>query len=306
MLPWKKPNNIRFELTNVCNLRCVMCGIWEETPKVTFDLDLFERLLEDRTLSVARAVSLTGGEPFALKNLADYWELARKHHRWAHINVSSNGYYTEETLAFYDRVGTRNTSLTLSYDGLRSHDRIRGVEGSAERLLATTRRVRSEFPKVGLSLKMVVTNENHDEILDTARQCQEMGVAFRFKTLEKLNCHQGRFPSPISGPEYPPEIVSSITRQSRAVLGLGIETNRVYVETLIRLNEGAQVTCNCSPRTLFLGIDGQVFLCRRKQPIGNVHDRPLAEIWNSSTQVTVLAEMRNCPDASTGLSYSHD
>ena len=196
-------------------------------------------------------ISLTGGEPFALDDLELYYEAARRSHRFAHVNLSTNGFYVDRTLEFLGAIRPRNLSITISYDGLRSHDSIRRVPGSAERLLETAARIRRDFPRVKLSLKMTVLNENHDEILDTAEQCRDLGIPFRFKTLEKLVCHQGRFPSPISGPEYDDRITRSITEQGRRVLELGIETNRRYIEKLIEMNTGEAVSCSCSPRTLF-------------------------------------------------------
>ena len=45
MLIWNRPRLVMIELTNLCNLRCYMCGIWEESPKKIFDLGLYERLV---------------------------------------------------------------------------------------------------------------------------------------------------------------------------------------------------------------------------------------------------------------------
>lgn len=306
MLFSNKPSKVRFELTNVCNLRCMMCGIWEERPNIEIDTKLFDRLLREPPLRSVGVISLTGGEPFAIENLADYYEIARARHRRAHINISSNGFYTDRTIDFFTRVAPRNTSLTISYDGIRSHDAIRRVRGSGEKLLETARRVQREFPQVGLSLKMVVTSDNHDEILDTAQQCKTLGIAFRFKTLEKLNCHQGRFPSEIDGPDYTESIDDSIRRQAIEVQRLGIETNIQYIKKLIRMSPDAPVPCNCSPRTLFIGVDGKVFLCRRKQEIGNVRRQSLEQIWQAEAHRSMLAEMRRCQDSFASLSYTND
>jgi len=158
--------------------------------------------------------------------------------------------------------------------------------------------VRHDFPAVTLSLKMVVTNGNHGEILDTARRCSDLGVAFRLKTLEKLNCHQGRFPSEISEPDYEDDVIGSIVSQSRQ---LG-----EYLQKLIRMSSGEEVSCNCSPRTVFIGVDGKVFLCRRKQEIGDVNLQSMDEIWQSTTQEAMLAEMKRCQEGLFSLSYSND
>jgi MoaA/NifB/PqqE/SkfB family radical SAM enzyme len=306
MLIWNRPRLVMIELTNLCNLRCYMCGIWEESPKKIFDLDLYARLVSRPPVRNARVLALTGGEPFLIKNFVEYYELARTRSPRSHINVSTNGYYTDRTVEFLEQADRRRTSVTISYDGVRSHDVIRGVEGSQQKLLETATQIRKRFPEVRLSLKLTVTNDNYSEILDTAQQCKEMDVPFRFKTLEKLNCHQGRFPSPVTGPEYDDEILDSITEQGRAVLGLGIDTNRNYIEALTRKNTGGMAPCTCSPRTLFVGIDGKVFLCRKMDAIGNVRDEGMDEIWASEQKRAVVKEMTSCQGAPMGLGFTHE
>lgn len=302
----QKPTKARFELTNICNLRCRMCGIWEERPKICIEPEMFGHLLGQKTLSRLRVISLTGGEPFALDKLGEYYSIARRYKRWAHINISTNGFYIDKTLDFLALNHPRNLSITISYDGIHSHDAIRRVEGSAEKLLETARQIRDHYPEVALSLKMTVTNDNYDEILDTARQCEALKVAFRFKTLEKLTCHQSRFPSEISGPEYGEGIVQSITRQAREVLAMGIETNSGYLDKLIQMNSGEAVKCNCSARTLFIGVDGKVFLCRRKGEIGNLQQHSLDDIWASKERDAILRQMHHCDESLLSLSYSND
>lgn len=306
MFPWNRPRLVMIELTNLCNLRCYMCGIWEESPKRVFDLDLYERVVSTRPVRNARVLALTGGEPFLIKNFRDYYALARTHSPRSHINVSTNGYYTERTLGFLEAADRRHTSVTISYDGIRSHDAIRRIEGSQERLLETATQIRRRFPEVRITLKLTVTNDNYAEILDTARQCKELEIPFRFKTLEKLKCHQGRYPSPVTGPEYSDAILASITEQARAVLDLGIETNRRYIRALTRKNTDGLAPCGCSPRTLFVGIDGNVFLCRRKDAIGNVRRQALGEIWTSERKRQTVREMAMFHAAPPGVGFSHD
>lgn len=305
MLPLRRLQLVMIELTNLCNLRCVMCGIWEELPNRVFALDRFAAVVGTRPVRNARAIALTGGEPFMIGNLADYYEIVRARSPWSHVNLSTNGWYTERTLELLARTDRRRTSVTISYDGLRSHDAIRRTEGSRERLLETARRVRARFPEVALSLKMTITNENHGEILDTAKECRVLGIPFRMKTLEKLVCHQGRFPSPVTGPEYDDAIVASISEQARQVLELGIETNRDYIRSLIGKNAGTDEPCSCSPRTLFVGIDGKVFLCRRRAPIGDLASEGIGGIWGSPAKRDAVLQMKACRGAALGLGFRH-
>jgi len=306
MLFWNRPKTVMLELTNLCNLRCVMCGIWSERPNVSVDLEVFQALLEQRTIRNAPLLALTGGEPFMMTDFEEYYRRAAATSPRSHINISTNGWYVDRTLEFLERADRRRTSVTISYDGLRSHDAVRRVAGSGERLLATAKGIRRRFPEVPLSLKMTVTNDNYGEILDTARQCRDLDIPFRFKTLEKLRCHQSRSPSDIDGPEYDDTILRSITEQGEAVLGLGIETNAHYIRALIGKNRTGRAPCSCSPRTLFVGVDGHAFLCRRMGPIGNVRERPLDEIWRSAAKRERVDAMTTCPGAPLGLGFVND
>src|SRR5262245_9840174 len=88
----RAPFRLRVELTNHCNLRCKMCGIWSEMPKRTLTPDFYEQVLSSPVLSHLRVISLTGGEPFMLPELDTYYRLARALRPAAHVNVSSNGF----------------------------------------------------------------------------------------------------------------------------------------------------------------------------------------------------------------------
>lgn len=302
-----KPEKLIVELTNHCNLKCKMCGIWAEPRKKIFPLDLFSNILQDPAMKHLRHIALTGGEPFLLPNLEEYYAVARKHAPQAHISISTNGYLTERTMRFLREANQRLLSVFISYDGMKSHDTIRGVEGSARRLLETAQAIRKECPRMALGLKLTITPYNAGEILDTAKQCKSLGIPFRIKTMEKIKCHQNRYPSEISEPDYSDEMVDSIITQAREMLLMGIGTNTSYIRKLIRKYEGRTVKCTCSPAQLFIGVDGDVYLCRRKDSIGNVLRQHISEIWDSSGKEKVVGQMKTCEEwRGRSLSYIYE
>jgi len=153
---------------------------------------------------------------------------------------------------------------------------------------------------------MTVTTGNYSEIFDTAQQCKESGIPFRFKMLEKLNCHQSRFPDEIDGPNYSHKINNVIIKQAIKVLELGIETNEEYIRKLIQKNQGIPVSCGCSPYVLFIGIDGKVFLCRKKEPIGNLFSQTFEDIWNSEQKIDRVEKMKKCDGSPMGMAFIND
>jgi hypothetical protein len=57
---------------------------------------------------------------------------------------------------------------------------------------------------------------------------------------------------------------------------------------------------------VFLGVDGKVFLCRKKDPIGNIFDRPFDAIWKTGERNARLREMRACPGDPLELGFVND
>ncbi|MBM4247793.1 MAG: hypothetical protein FJ148_29060, partial [Deltaproteobacteria bacterium] len=64
MLTLSRLELVMIELTNLCNLRCIMCGIREELPSRVMVLDRFAGVVGTKPVRNARAIALTGGEPF--------------------------------------------------------------------------------------------------------------------------------------------------------------------------------------------------------------------------------------------------
>lgn len=295
-----------FELTNLCNLRCKMCGIWAEPQKKVMGLEQFEKIISNKDFRNIKTIALTGGEPFLIKDLDNYFKKARKKFPKTHINISTNGFLTQQIVDFSEQMDDRS-SITISYDGIDSHDNIRGVGGSSKRLLETAIKLNELRPNIKVSLKLTITPFNYSEILRTAIQVSELGIPFRFKTMEKLNCHQNRYKSEISEPDYSKEMIDSITEQSKEILKMETDINRDYVTKMLRKLGGENVSCNCSKKTLFFGIDGNVFLCRRKDPIGNLNLKGFDEIWSSEEKLSIFKEMKECKQRSEiSLTYSNE
>lgn len=74
---------------------------------------------------------------------------------------------------------------------------------------------------------------------------------------------------------------------------------------LLRLYDGKPVNCSCTERTVFLGFDGQIFLCRKMGSIGNALTQPLDEIWKSDQKAAILQQMKNCDAARDTLGFRH-
>ncbi len=294
-----------FELTNRCNLRCRMCDIWEQEPKADFSPAIFENILGNGSLSRLKSMSFTGGEPFLLKNLGAYYGMTRKYLPKADINISTNGFDTKSIINFLENADQRKTSVTISFDGIHSHDRIRGRPGSKENLMDTARSIRGQFPDVALGLKFTITPWNRSEILETAEYADEQGFEFYVKMIDELRNYTNRNrPMDIKG-MLDGDGVKMISGQLIEMNKRKLSDNPKHVKYIIRYLRAGSKRCGWSKKKIFVRHDGEVFLCRKKQSIGNLGNRRLHELLDSDEHASVRKAMRDCKE-SYCMEYSND
>lgn len=116
----RRINYLRIAVTDRCNLRCFYCmpenGIQFVDRK---DLMSFEELL--RTIHVFASVGIsklriTGGEPFARKNIIEFLKEASKIQNVEQIHITSNGTFDNGIIDELSSIGIK--SLNLSLDSL--------------------------------------------------------------------------------------------------------------------------------------------------------------------------------------------
>ncbi len=134
------PESVSFTITNVCNLRCKMCGQWSEEgymhankERLRHEMTLEEwlRLVDELASNDVRSVLLRGGEPFLFSGIIDLLEYINA--RGMFISIDTNGTMLKKYAADIVRLGSMH--LTISVDGPEEiHDQVRGVEGCFQRL----------------------------------------------------------------------------------------------------------------------------------------------------------------------------
>jgi len=168
------PLHLTLFVTGVCNLRCRHCFHWKEVAAAKQGPSLEE--VEKLAASCARMgpllwVSFGGGEPLLREDLP---ELARAfgRHGLRHLTIPTNG-LVEKTQ--HERVAqilaacpATHLTVSVSIDGPREvHDRIRDLEGSHARALASLDAYREQAagePRLGVGLIMTLTAENQDSL----------------------------------------------------------------------------------------------------------------------------------------------
>jgi MoaA/NifB/PqqE/SkfB family radical SAM enzyme len=170
--------NINLEVTKRCNARCDFCDYWEE--KATPELEDYVPVV--RHLNPL-SVSLTGGEPFLRRDLADLIASLRKSFRFLFISLITNGSLLtlERGLQVWE-AGLDEFSISLDYPDAR-HDQERGIPGLCKRIFSVAPQLKSAG--VNLCFNVVIKRGNYRDIPEIVRRCAEMGIKV---SLSAYNC----------------------------------------------------------------------------------------------------------------------
>lgn len=178
------------QITNLCNSKCTMCGIWkiyrgEDRRLLEGELAGPEWIrLVDRAL--ARGVEsfdVTGGEPFLKEGIADLLALMLR--RTGFAAVTTNALQSGRILGAVRKVlaqAPRDSLFVVSvsldgFDG--THAAVRGVRHGAARareLLRELGRLRREYPQLSQQISFTIMEENADEMPELMAEALRSGL----------------------------------------------------------------------------------------------------------------------------------
>jgi MoaA/NifB/PqqE/SkfB family radical SAM enzyme len=172
--PTVSPMSITIGVTNKCNSRCATCGIWRHSSEPAIK----EFTLEEYYLTFKSIrhhpfwLTMTGGEPFLRDDLAEICLLAASQLKPGVITLPTNGslprIIAERMKCMLEAIDDTVLMVNLSLDGVGDkHDRIRGVPGSYERLIATYNllfELTRVYPNFHLGIHTVISRFNINDL----------------------------------------------------------------------------------------------------------------------------------------------
>jgi MoaA/NifB/PqqE/SkfB family radical SAM enzyme len=151
------PQGVSFTITNLCNLRCKMCGQWSEEgyiraqPEVLkHELKLadWKRLVDELAEHQVSSVLLRGGEPFLFPGIMELLRTIRG--KGISVSIDTNGTRLKEYAEEIVKIG--GIHLTISLDGTEAvHDAVRGVKGTYARVREAVASLKTFEQKTGSS-----------------------------------------------------------------------------------------------------------------------------------------------------------
>ncbi|MCE5231253.1 radical SAM protein [bacterium] len=171
------PIYVQFFVTARCNLTCTSCNvIYANSDVRECTLDEVKRIADNLAEVGVAIVLLTGGEPFARKDLP---EIIREFEtRGIHVRMQTNGMATEEQIQRAIEFGGHDISISL--DSLwpeTQNKRNGGFAGSWEKAVQAMANFTKHLPKDGsfASLGCVLQRDNLTHVEDVIRFGTEIG-----------------------------------------------------------------------------------------------------------------------------------
>lgn len=165
------PVYVQFYVTARCNLTCEQCNIIYANSDVReCTIDEIKHIADNFARMGVAIVLLTGGEPFARKDLPEIIQAFES--RGVHVRMQTNGFASEDQIARAVEAGGKDISISL--DSLRSErqDKINGAFNKSWYQALKAMALFSKYlPKEGsfASLGCVLQPQNMGDIEDVVR-----------------------------------------------------------------------------------------------------------------------------------------
>ena len=279
-----------------------MCDIWKANRNGTSlsDADLSKLLADFRKLGV-EWVMLTGGEPLMHPNL---WALcAALKTLPARITLLSTGLLLSRHAS---KVVKHCDEVIVSLDGSREvHDRIRAVPNAFQQLADGVAALRKQKPGFPISGRCVLQHLNFEDLPNIIGAAREIGLDRISFLVADVSSSAFNRPGGWSGervrevcltPEeaerFEAVVEEALVRHAPDfAAGFVVETPAkmrdlaAYYRAANGKGTFPPVVCNAPWVSSVIEADGTVRPCFFHRPLGNVHERSIADILNSEDAV---------------------
>ena len=165
-----EPISIVHFLTNRCNARCSFCFIDfsdESIFKDELKIDEIEKLTNNLGSSLLN-VNLTGGEPFARKDITEIAKLYCRNTNIQSIYITTNGSLPERIKSFCKEI-TNNfkhitITISISIDDIEeNHDKIRKIDGLFNNCIESYKSIEN-LKNVEPVVAITVSHDNYNNV----------------------------------------------------------------------------------------------------------------------------------------------
>lgn len=266
-------------ITERCNSRCRICGVWKRKDPQDMPMGIFRRVLDGAGQRTHLAI--LGGEPLLHPNIEKMLRMLKS--RGCDYNLETNGILAERLFELTKRY--KIPEIQLSCDGRKdTYRKIRGVD-SYDNIAWLIERL-PQITKVRVNYVICPWNTRED-LLAVKELCDEFGVELDVEVYDVFEY--------LDTPK--------------------IETDGIYKaddvqpfprSLLLRLYDkwskgSLRLPCYSVKWSCVVVPDGEVYLCTHKMvSLGNLREGTLAAIWQSDKARALQNKYMECNDCWSG------
>lgn len=287
-----KPRIVSFPVTFRCNLKCIMCTLWDKKYGDDLSLEKIREVLHNPLFDKIEQFNIHGGEPTIRKDLPEiYRAIVEGPSPWKRLWMSTNGLaprIIEQRLNGILEVvpAERHKDLwfNVSIDGKgQIHEDIRGVKNAFPKAVETVEMLNRYKEKHGftVSISTVIQPKNVDNLKAMKDLAEDLNVEITFQPIMF---------DPFFGNEtdedmltFSPEELEKVKKFVADELIEDTSATAMYWEHFLEMAEGSMRKIPCAFDRYMISIypTGEILPCSREPwtVMGNVYEEPVDQIW---------------------------
>ena len=314
--PEKKPTYCCIAIIERCFLHCRICYKWKDDinsrdprePKIWQWKNFIDSL--ERLVDIPFQINFAGGE--ALMH-HDTLELVRyASNKGFATLLASNGWLINEDMA--KKINDSGLSIiSLSLDGIKeeTHDFIRGAKGSYRSVLKAIESLKKYCPGLKITICTLISALNLEELIDLVSWVTNndtiFGIGFQAVTQPFNTPKEDEW---YLNPEYRylwPTNIHRVNSVMDAMIDrvknnknnkVGNPASQFFAFKAYFKNPGSfikkSVTCHLDDTAINITPTGDIFFCFYKDPIGNIKEDNISEIWYSKKNEEARRHIKSC------------
>lgn len=291
-------------LTNRCNLRCRMCGLYnlpEEARSAESELstDGWKGVIDSAVRLHAAMVSMSGGEPLVRRDFVELIAYARE--RGLAVHICTNGtMMNEERARALGGAGVNAVSVSLDSPDREEHDALRGP-GNFDKAVNAVRLLRAHAPDAQVGINYLITAQNFRNMVRMPAFAESLDAQqLKLAPIHTNLLHSAK-PEDDFGPLlFSPEQVNALEAEIERLIPL-LQHSRLLTTSAAFLRGIPQFYRAPKPFRCFAGygvcaVDphGNVAPCCDMDGPFSVREKPLHEIWRSPEFARMRRQVRAC------------
>lgn len=301
----KYPISLVHFVTNRCNARCSFCFIDFDNPN-TFKGELSVDEIRKMSLTLGNSIqniNLTGGEPFARKEIEDISEIYIKNSKVQSLFITSNGSLPDRIdnylLKLSKKFPDNKFVFSFSIDNIEEkHDKIRKIKGLFENCIQSYKLLDKYGNNVFGNISITVSLENYSEIMNIYTQLVDK---YKIKAITSVIVRdEGIYKTPIEDKKKILDAYKLLTfkikedKNNKKLEGYNSKTlqgrlqntkNSIMYENIISTYLEPKFISTCYAGSTFgvISADGKVYPCEiLDKPLGSLRDYEMdfMKLWN--------------------------